>query len=111
MDEKFPPSRAIGTRAPDPESEYSRFLKVLAKIREIRRLTAELGARPPPTSGAERRGPATRSVRGPSIEPLDIPCPAGIADSTTVTSRGYARHSSLRRLRGQALPCCKRPSE
>ena len=94
MDEKFPPSRAIGTRAPDPESEYSRFLKALEKIRAIQRLTAKLEPRPAPTARAQHRGPATRSARGPSIEPLDIPCPAGMRRVTY--RRLLKRHETLR---------------
>ena len=94
MDEKFPPSGAIGTRAPDPEPEYSQFLKALEEIREIQRLTAKLEPRPAPTARAERRGPATRSARGPSVEPLDIPCPAGMRRATY--RRLLKRHEALR---------------
>ncbi|HEV8483274.1 MAG TPA: helix-turn-helix domain-containing protein [Blastocatellia bacterium] len=94
MDEKCPPSRATRTPAPEPESEYSRFLKALEEIREIQRLTANLEARPAPRSGAERRGPATRSARGPSVEPLDIPCPAGLRRATY--RRLVKRHETLR---------------
>jgi hypothetical protein len=94
MDQKFPPGGATGTPAPDPESEYSRILKALEKIREIQRLTAELGARPARTAGAERRGPTTKSASRPSIEPLDIPCPAGMR---RVTYRHLLkRHEKLR---------------
>ena len=94
MDEKFPFGGATGTPAPEPESEYSRFLKALEEIREIQRLTAKLGARPAPTSGTERPGPATRSAPGPSVEPLDIPCPAGMRRATY--RRLLKRHETLR---------------
>jgi hypothetical protein len=94
MDEKFPPGRATSTPAPEPESEYSRFLKTLEEIREIQRLTAKLGARPVPGSTAERRGPATRSARGPSVEPLDIPCPPGMRQATY--RHLLKRHKALR---------------
>jgi len=94
MDEKFPPSGGIGTRAPGPESESSRLLKALEEIREIQRLTAELGARPAPGAAAEPRGPATRSARGPSVEPLDIACPAGMRRATY--RRLLKRHEALR---------------
>jgi hypothetical protein len=94
MDEKFPPSRATRTPAPEPEPEYSRFLKALEEIREIQRLTAGLGRRSAPTSGTERPGPAARSARGPSIEPLDIPCPTGMRRAAY--RRLLNRHEALR---------------
>jgi len=94
MGEQFPPGGAIATPAPDPESEYSRFLKAFEKIRAIQRLTAKLGTRPALRSGAECRGSATRSARGPSVEPLDIPCPAGLRRATY--RRLLKRHETLR---------------
>ena len=94
MDEKFPPGGATCRPAPDPESGSSRLLKVLEEIREIQRLTATLGRRPAPPAGAERRGSAARSARGPSIEPLDIPRPAGMRRATY--RRLLKRHETLR---------------
>ncbi len=94
MDEKFPPGGATWRPAPDPESGSSRLLKVLEEIREIQRLTATLGRRPAPPAGAERRGSAARSARGPSIEPLDIPRPAGMRRATY--RRLLKRHETLR---------------
>lgn len=92
MDEKFPPTGGTGTPTPDPE--YGGFLRALEEILEIQRLTAELGARPAHRSGPERRGPSTRSPRGPSVEPLDIPRPAGMRRATY--RRLLKRHESLR---------------
>ena len=92
MDEKFPPTGAAGTPTPDPE--HARLLRALEEIREIQRITADLGARPAHRSVAEHRGRSTRSPRGPSIEPLEVPCPEGMRRATY--RRLLKRHETLR---------------
>jgi excisionase family DNA binding protein len=94
MDQKFPPAGAAGTPPPDKASTATSQLKALEELRQILRLTAELGARPTPTSGAARRRLAATTSQRLSGELTDLPCPPGMRRATY--RRLLKRHETLR---------------
>jgi len=94
MEQKVPSPGVPGTPASDQGSASDPTLKAFDEIRQILRITAELGRRPTPTTDAPRRVLAPIPSRLPSDELTNLPCPPGIRRVTY--RRLVKRHESLR---------------
>ena len=94
MEQKVPSPGVPTTPAHDQASASDPTLKALDEIRQILRITAELGRRPTPTTDTPRRALAPIPSRLPSEELNDLPCPPGMRRATY--RRLMKRHETLR---------------
>src|SRR3972149_4761584 len=94
MEQKIPTPGVPGPPVPDRASASSRSLETLDEIRQILRITAELGRRPTPTTEAICRGLAATPTQRHSEELTDLPCPPGMRRATY--RRLAKRHETLR---------------
>src|SRR6266542_4151863 len=94
MEQKVPSPRIPGTPVPGQASASDPTLKMLDEIRQILRITADLGRRPTPTTDTPRRALAPIPSRLPSDELTSLPCPPGMRRATY--RRLVKRHETLR---------------
>jgi excisionase family DNA binding protein len=94
MEQKVPPPGVPGTPAPDQGSASDPTLKMLDEIRQILRITAELGRCPTPTTDTPRKALAPIPSQLPSEELTNLPCPPGMRRATH--RRLVKRHETLR---------------